>query len=249
MRSSVLTLAISLAVLTGQLAGASFTLGATIRAGLRTSGDWELGLGVGGSPFSATVQATPYFADNQDYDFTLSYSGAANQARLSVDTNPGLGPPDVVTWNPTGGSPSTAARLWTIASGGLMVSAAFAVRPPPNPPMPETRIRVRNLAFAPGITILSPLSITDIEARQQGATATAAVPGAVVFLTQAGSGDWTLSGTFRMRGLGSVFTSGAVRSELQFLFSATASDAVPEPATAAMLGTGLALMAFSRWRS
>ena len=249
MRSSVLTLAISLAVLTGPLAGASFTLGATIRAGLRTSGDWELGLGVGGSPFSATVQATPYFADNQDYDFTLSYSGAANLARLSVDTNPGLGPPDVVTWNPTGGSPSTAARLWTIASGGLMVSAAFAVRPPPNPPMPETRIRVKDLAFAPGITTLSPLTITDIEARQQGATATAAVPGAVVFLTQAGSGDWALSGTFRMRGLGSAFASGAVRSELQFLFNATASDAVPEPTTAALLAAGLGLIAFSRWRS
>ena len=129
-----------------------------------------------------------------------------------------------------------------------MVSAAFAVRPPPNPPMPETRIRVSNLAFAPGIAILNPLSVTDLEARQQGATATDAVPGAVVFLTQAGSGDWALSGTFRMRGLGSAFASGAVGSELQFLFSATASD-VPEPAAAAMLGAGLGLIVFSRWRS
>lgn len=215
---------------------APFTLGATIRAGLRGAGDWELGLGAA-SPFAAaTSHAAPYFDDNEEYNFTLSYDSAANQARLSVATNPGNGPDDVVIWNPTGGTPNTASRLWTIAgNGGLAVSAAYAVRPAGQPPMPRTEIEVKDLALGPGIDILSGLSVTDLRARQEGASATDAVPQAVVFTTRDGSGDWLLSGTIRMRGLRSEFPSGAVRSELQFLFSATASDFVPEPSASSML--------------
>lgn len=62
MRSYVMTLAISLAVLIDPLAGASFTVGATLEAGLRT----ELGL----------VQATPHFDDHQNnYPCTLTLEG------------------------------------------------------------------------------------------------------------------------------------------------------------------------------
>ena len=243
---AILVLAIGL-LGTKSIPAASFSVGATIRAGIQGGGDWEIGLGPSGTPYSATVHATPYFVDDRTYNFSLGYAGATNQASLSVFTNPGGGPPDVVTWNPTGGSPSTAGRLWTIASGGLFVGAAFAVRPSPQPPMPETEIEVSGLAFQPGIDILAPLSVTTIDAIQRGAASSSSVPGSVVFMTRNGSGDWTLSGTIRMRGLGSRVPSGAVRSELQFLFNATSSDGVPEPATAFLLAAGLmALGTFAR---
>lgn len=215
------------------VSAAPFTLGATIRAGIRGGGDWEIGLGPS-SPFAAsTAHATPYFADNEEYGFTLSYTSASNRAELSVDTNPGNGPADVAAWNPAGGTATAAGRLWTITN--LMVSAAYAVRPAGQPAMPRTEIELKDLVLGPGIDIISGLSVTDLRARQEGAPASDAVPQAVVFRTRDGSGDWLLSGTIRMRGLGSEFTSGAIRSELQFLFSATAADSVPEPAGAAAL--------------
>lgn len=207
-----------------------------------------MGLGAA-TPYAAAVtHATPYFNDNEEYDFTLSYQGSTNRAQLSVFTNPGNGPADVVTWNPTGGTASTLARLWTVNS--LFVSAAYAVR---TPQMPRTEIEVKDLALGPGIDIVAGLSTTDLRARQEGSAEVDAIPQPVVFRTRNGSGDWLLSGTIRMRGLASEFPSGAVRSELQFVFNSTSTEVpavtdVPEPGTYAMLLTGSALVAMARRR-
>lgn len=223
---------------------ATFSLGATIRAGIRGGQDWEIGLGAA-TPYSAAVtHATPYFRDNEEYDFTLRYTGATNRAELSVDTNPGNGPADVAAWNPTGGVASTAGRLWTFNS--LFVSAAYSRIPP----MPRTEIEVKDLALGPGIDIVAGLSTTDLRARQEGAAVLAAIPQPVVFRTRNGSGDWLLSGTIRMRGLASEFPSGAQRSHLQFVLNSTSADlpAVPEPGTYAMLLSGGAMIAVLRRR-
>jgi len=232
-------------------AAATFSLGATIRAGVRGGQDWEIGLGAATPYASAVAHANRYFDDNEEYDFTIAYSGANNRATASVFTNPGKGPANIVTWNPAGGTPSTAGRLWTFSS--LFVSAAFTVRPVGRPVMPNTEIRVENLQLGPGIDIVARLSATDLRARQQGASAVDSVAQPVVFRTRNGSGDWLLSGTIRMRGLASQFPSGAVRSELQCVFNSTSTELpvvaeVPEPGTWAMLPGGGSLVAWSRRR-
>ena len=98
---------------------ASFTLGATLRAG--GFGDTELQLGPTAAAPAVTGDLFPFWVDGVDHAFQLSYTASTNTATLLTEW---LGIfASSINWSPAGGSPSTASRIWTINPGGLSVTA------------------------------------------------------------------------------------------------------------------------------
>ena len=205
---------------------ASFSLGATLRAG--GFGDTELHLGPTAAAPAVTGDFFPFWVDSVDHAFQLSYNASTNTATLLADW---LGVfASAVTWNPAGGSPSTAPRTWTIGAGGLSVTAQ-------NNPLINSSINISNLQISgPGLAVITLPSLT---ASQNGTgSSTAALNSPITFITPNGQGNWRLDGTIRFAGLSGILTTG---DQLRMAFNAFASD-VPEPATMLIGALGFAAL-------
>lgn len=205
---------------------ASFTLGATLRAG--GFGDTELHLGSTAATPAVTGDFFPFWVDGVDHAFQLSYTASTNTATLLADW---LGLfASSVSWNPAGGSPSTAPRIWTISPGGLSVTAE-------NNPLINTSVRISNLQISgPGLGVIATPSLV---ASQTGAgSSTASLSSAITFATPNGQGNWRLDGTIRFAGLAGLLTTG---DQLRMAFNALAAD-VPEPATMLIGALGFAAL-------
>ncbi len=207
---------------------ASFTLGATLRAGGFGFGDTEMHLGPTTAPPAVTGDFFPFWVDGVDHAFQLSYTASTNTATLLADW---LGLfASAISWNPAGGSPGTAPRIWTINSGGLSVTAE-------NNPLINSSLRISNLQISgPGLAVITTPSLV---ASQTGVgPSTASLASAITFTTPNGQGNWRLDGSIRFVGLAGLLVSG---DELRMAFNASASD-VPEPATMLIGALGFAAL-------
>lgn len=211
---------------------ASFTLGATIRAGT-AAGLTEVSLGATSSAASVTGQMGPYWQEGVNYNFFLAYDGATNTANLTVSRGATQAN---VNWVVAGGT-GNAARVWTVAAGGLTAVAEQNTAT-------NTQVRVRNIAFTgpalPGV------GTPNLVANQNGGGAvTASNVAPISFTTQNGQGSWMLDGEIRFTGLGQYTAGGAVGNQLRFGFDILSSD-VPEPTTLLLGALGLAVLGVVR---
>ncbi len=224
------TLILILAVIPAVAPAASFSLGAVLRAG--TQADVEL---LGGST-SATTTASgnffPYWLNGIDHTFRLNYDASSNTATLSANWL-GIFTSSTV-WNPAGGAPSSSARNWTIAAGGITATAQ-------NLAVANTSIRLQNLSITgPGLGVINPPNLL---AAQTGAgTVTSSNGSAITFTTPNGAGSWVLDGQIRFTGLAGLFGSpGATGDQLRATLDILAAD-VPEPATLLISALGFAAL-------
>jgi hypothetical protein len=233
-------------VLIGMIASAAQTILAAdasfsvvIRAGDRPGSVWELGIGPSGGIPVNTLSLAQYYQDAGFHSFQIGYTSATNTAYVQLQTTNGQW--RQVTYTMTGaGLGSTA--TWTVPGTNLYVSAAGL-------PVP-TGITVANLSFGPALTIISPLSTTTLTAAQNGTSVSRNIGSPVIFNPTNSGGDWVLTGQIAFNGLGAYHNGGAIGNQLQLGFGAEGT-AVPEPATMAMIGAGLALFgagAFARKR-
>ena len=205
---------------------APFPLGVMLRAG--GFGDNELQLGPTAAAPAVTGDFFPFWVEGVDHAFQLSYTASTNTATLLADW---LGIfTSSINWNPAGGSPSTASRIWTISPGGLSVTAE-------NNPLTSSSVRIANLQISgPGLGVITTPSLV---ASQTGTgPSTASLSSAITFTTPNGQGNWRLDGTIRFAGLASGLVTG---DQLRMAFNALAVDA-PEPATMLIGALGFAAL-------
>lgn len=206
---------------------ASFSLDATLRAG--SVGDTELALGSTSAVPAVTGDFFPFWVEGVDHAFQLAYNAATNTATLTSDWF-GIFTSSI-NWNPTGGNASTVPRNWSVAAGGIRVTAE-------NIPF-ATSIRVQGLQLTvPGLGVLSSPSLL---ASQNGTgPVTASNAAGISFTTPNGNGSWVLDGQIRFTGL-AAFLPGATGNQLRLAFDISASD-VPEPATMLISALGFAAL-------
>jgi len=214
-----------LAIMPAVAPAASFSLGAVLRAGGLLDTELQLGSTAAG-PAAVSGDAFPLWINGVNQSFQLSYNATTNTAALAVDWGGFL--PSSISWNPAGGSASTAPREWTINPGGLSVTAA-------NNPT-STFIQVSNLQLVGGLSVLNPPTLTALQTGAGTVTNSNVAP--ITFTTPNGAGSWTLSG---LTGLGLL---GATGDELRAAIDITATDisaaAVPEPESLLLSALGLA---------
>ncbi|MSV34535.1 MAG: PEP-CTERM sorting domain-containing protein [Bryobacterales bacterium] len=228
--------------------GAQFQLGVQIRAGFSGAGAgaWEVGAGdTSGTP-SATVDATPYWANNTDRRVEIEYQRATNTlvVRLYQDaTNTSAF--NQANFNPTGGSQVAAGATWTLPAASFFVTAASG----PNPP---TSITLSNLALTSlsgALNILQPIQQTTLSASRaaNGATSTVTETQDIVFQGDA-TGSWRLTGILNLTGIAGA--AGASGNELSFGFAGTAvGAAVPEASTLLLIGMGMVALGLCHRRT
>ncbi len=231
--------------------GADFGFSTTIRAGLDSGADWELGIGPAGNntQTSAHVNGTQYYPNNLPTRFEMGYTSATNTAFLryyywsyaplnqSVYTQSNYS---------TGALGLGANSTWTLPASSLFVSAA---RRPAG-----TGVVVDQLTLT-GVQVLQPFSTTVLSAIRPAATPPSAavqtsMGNDVIFRTGA-TGDWLLSGRIAFSGLQAhVGGQGATRSQLQLLMTANGTSAeTPEPLSFTLAGLGLAGLVFLHKKS
>lgn len=205
--------------------GADFGFSVIIRAGQNGAQDWELGIGSDPSTPSVTAQLTPPWHEGSARTFTVGYTAATNTAYVQVGN-------DLASFQPAGGGVLAAGGTWTLPAATFSVAASSVPS--------ATSVSVANLQLTTGMAVLQGLSNTTLTAAQPGnSTAFQSLTTPVVLAAQ-GSSDWVLTGQIAFTGL-----AAATGSQLRFQLTANASD-VPEPATYAMIGGGLLLLAAYR---
>lgn len=230
---SVLGTALLFAIAVGGVPGraAEFGLSATIRAGLRNAGDWELGIGPLGNNTAnrLNLNQANYFPDNLPNRFEIGYTNATNSAFVRYYY--GATAYQQVDYVP-GGAGLGAGSVWTIPAGSLFLSAARR-------PNVLTAVWIDQLALGGGVQTLQPFSTTTMLAWQYNSSMTTPTTSPVSFRTSA-SGDWLLSGRIGFLGLSAYNPGGAQRSQLQMIANISGVSApVPEPAVELMVGAGL----------
>jgi hypothetical protein len=220
---------------------ADFGFSVVLRAGaFLPLSTWEMGIGGSGAP-SSTASFLPHYLNNLAYSFTIRYTEATNTARATFRNI--LGITHTVTYQPPGGTLTAPRIQW------VFPASSFYVRAQQDPTASSITVSALNLSGA--LTVLQPLSATSLSASQNGGSGqTSALSGPVVFQTNAGSGDWQLTGLVTLTGT-SWFGGGVAPNALTFGFSseATGIQAVPEPPAWISLLAGLAAIAAGRgWR-
>lgn len=225
--------------------GADFGFSTTIRAGLDSGADWELGIGPAGNNTqnSAHVNGAQYYPDNLPTRFEMGYTSATNTAflRYYYYSYAPLNQSVYTQINYSTAAPGLGANsTWTLPASSFFVSAA---RRPAG-----TGVVVDQLTLS-GVQVLQPFSTTTLSAIRPDTTPPSAavltgMGNNVVFRTGA-TGDWLLSGRIAFSGLTAhVGGQGATRSQLQLLLSANGASAeTPEPLSITMAGLGIAGLA------
>jgi hypothetical protein len=219
-----------LAMLPATAPAASFGLGAVLRVGGILQNELYLG-----SPSNAPSTQGPFipgWVDGVDHAFQLSYDATTNTASLSANW---LGIiTSSVSWNPVGGSASSASRSWTLSPGALVLTAV-------NNPLGNTSVQLSNLQISgPGLAVINPPNLT--AAQTGGGTVTTTNAAAITFITPDGGGSWSLTGQIRFSGINTI---GAIGDTLRAAFDFTASDyvaAVPEPESLLLSALGFAAL-------
>jgi len=209
--------------------GADFSFAAIIRVGSNGNSSYELGIGPTASAPSSTVSLNTFWANNAPRNFQIGYTQSTNTAYVRVYNPAGSGS-QAVTYQPVGGLPASAGRVWTLPAALFSVEA--------QPDNRSTSISLGNLSVTAG-SILQGLSSTTLTAAQNNnAGASAAMTSPVVFRANA-SGDWLLSGTITF-----VAVNGGANNydRLRFDLGVQASD-VPEPSTVGTASIGIFLIA------
>lgn len=234
MNTTIHRLVVGCALAAGCAYGADFGFSAVIQAGQPNNGDWELGIGPTGNNGAVNAHLNPYYPNNTARGFQISFNAASRTLSLRYYYTPTTFQTVSYT-TPYVYAPDAELR-WEIPASGLYVTAESRNRP--------TGVYVENLSLTgSGITVLQPLSVTNLTVTQNGGGASASMPSPVVFLAT-GSTNWTLSGTIRFQGLGQYVSGGARRDELRMGFSGAATIVqTPEPASALLIGAGLAVFA------
>ncbi len=223
---------LTLLSLSGVATAASFGFNVLVRAGLNTTGDWEVGMGLNSSGVP-TVQAqmSPYFLDGSPQRFEIGYTAGTGTAYTRIFS--GAAPSSTMTVNLSYSVPGATilapSDYWTLPASSFYTSAS--VRPVP------TSVSVQGMVIT-GNQVLNPLSLT---ASSNGITATNQNQSAPILFQAQANGDWQLSGNLTMTGLSAYTSSGAQRSQLQFGLTAQA-DPTPEPGTFALMGGTLGLI-------
>ena len=208
-------------------AAADFGFNVLIRAGLNTTGEWEVGMGLNSSgvPTGTPGQMSPYYADGAPQRFEIGYDAGTSQAYTRIYSGSALAVS--VLYTVPGAFALSPSGTWTLPASSFYTSAA--VRPA------ATSVSVSSMALTTAAGVLNPLTITASNNGTTGQLTT--LPASVVFQAQSG-GSWMLSGQLTMSGLSAYTANGAQRSQLQFGLTATASE-TPEPASVVLLGSAL----------
>lgn len=221
----------------------SFTFASTLRAGSPNNGnnntDWQIGLASSTSAQTATAffdyngTNPPYWNQNGSQRFEIGWNATTNRAYTVVYNSNGIG---TRVEQPNTGVQLNSSAVWTLPASGFVLQAAR------NNGNNGGSIELTGLTFSSGVNLRSgalpsPFSVT------QGSTATQVAMASPIVLDAAGSqGSWFLAGNIRFSGLTTFGQGNARGSDLQFLLNATGQN-TPEPASLALLGGGLLLMA------
>lgn len=229
-----------LLLLAGTIASAAnFSYFTTIRAG-NFGSDHELG--IGGTSSADTSTANFSYSGGEPYwqsggaaqNFQLGYVAATNTGFLSVFDSANVA--TTVTFNPAVALNNAVTATWTLPAASFFVQA--------NPLFTATSITIENLAFSPGVSVLSGSLPASLSAAQSAGTiSTTPLPAPIVFNPASSGGDWTLSGAIRFTGLLAYGEGFATGDSLRFGFGAAASD-TPEPRTYILMSLGLMAAGF-----
>jgi hypothetical protein len=229
--------------------GADFSFFTTLRSGLWFEFDKEIGIG-GTSAADLTRTdffhdvTTDFWANNVATNFQIGYVAATNTGFVSVFN--AFGSPTTLSFTNPGPLLNAATTTWTLPAASFFVEAAGLV--------PNSSISVENLAFSPGVSVLSGSLPASLTASQSGSTVNTAIGSPIVFDPASSGGDWTLSGSIRFSGL-IGYGGNASGDALRFGFGASGTDApvappnsgnTPEPSTYLLMGLGLVAARFVR---
>jgi hypothetical protein len=217
----------------GTASAADFGFNVLIRAGLAGNGDWEVGMGLSSSGVpSVSGQLNPYYLNGSPQRFEIGYTGSTGTAytRIYADSTNATRILELTYAVPNGSSNPNG--QWTLPAGSFYASAGGIAVP--------TSSTAANLELQTGTGALSLASLAAVN--PGGSTGFVAQPN-IVFYSQS-NGDWMLSGLLSFTGLRAYVPNGAGRSQLQLGLTATANtSAVPEPASMAVTGVALLVMA------
>jgi len=232
----------ALSLTVAPLAATDFSFASIIQAGDRgnAAAGWEIGTGANVASITAGTQyryspSINGWSNNLEQQFRVGYNQATNTAYTTVWGSTGTA--YTSSFNPVGGGPLNPGSTWTI-------NASVRVEPSVVPP---TTIRVTQLQFDTGLTVLQPLTSTTLYASQPTGSSQVGTSAPIVFSASNNSGNWYLDGVIQFSGLAPNPATGARNSDLQFSLTAFASD-TPEPATVILLSSGLLAMAFYKRR-
>lgn len=241
MRRNSIFLCVVMILCAAGVSAQSFSFYSTLRAGLPSGGDWEVGTGstptqMAGAWNTQDFRYNSSPSDNHwrggglSQDFEIGYNAVTNSAYTRVKDAAGNWAASTIA-NP--GAPFPANTVWTLPASSFSASVRGKVDP--------SSIVVQGLTLSPNVTLLSgsfPSSLGVLGALGVDATATLSAP--LVIDAAANGGSWFVAGNITFTGLQGAGGS-ARRSELQFNLQADGNQ-TPEAATMSLLGGGLLIL-------
>jgi hypothetical protein len=217
--------------------GSDFSFFTTMRVGLPTALSWELGAGSTAATTQSNVNyewnsangSTTWRPGGLAQSFEIGYNRTTNTGFVTVfnSSNNAV----TASYANPGAAPATN-TLWTLPAANFFASANTSFLP--------GSVTVENLAFTPGVQVLSGSLPTSIGAANpgNGVTNTNNLSTPIVFDASANGGSWTIAGTIRMSGIFPV-SGTAVGNNLQFGLGAVGTE-TPEASTISLFAVGLA---------
>jgi len=225
----------------GELRAQSFPFYSVMRAGRQNSGDWNVGAGNPSNGQLSTgffaYDSTPplHWNDSGSQQFVMGWDGVNNRGYTTVFGQNGS---TTVTIQNTGPA-LTASTVWTLPANGFFASAS-----PNGGGNSPSSILLQGLTLNDA-TELSGSLPTSIGAAQSGTATLTSLSAPILLQSTVAGGSWYISGTVQFTGL--LSQGGQARgSQLQFFMNAVGTESnTPEPASMALFGSGLVLMAIA----
>ncbi len=226
-----------------ELQAQSFAFYNVLQAGRANAADWHIGVGstslaqLNTAPFAYDNSPPLHWNDGGSQNFEIGWNATTQTAYTTVFNQSNVA--TTVSLQATG-TPLGANTVWTLPTSGFFASAT-----PNSGNSAPSSISLTGLNFSPGVVILNGGVLpTTFGASQNGVASQTNLGGPILLQASSSGGSWLIQGSVQFTGL--LTQGGQARAnQLQFQLGASGSD-TPEPASYALLGSGLILAAIIR---